>query len=182
MRPRHRRTRGGPRGLSLARRRGPIRGRPLETELRGRNPHAQLERPPAVHDGIPERDLNRKPVQQSREADGEVVGVDRAELPVGLTFANDGAQRLAPVLVEFLAYPGDGRMPGGLGPEIEPERPRVRRVVLVGREARRARRSPRVVPWRWRSPPCALRRGRRRRPPRSAWPRSASCPWCRSNR
>src|ERR1700719_1766909 len=53
--------------------------RPGEAELRGGEPHAQLEGAGRVHHRVGQGDLHRQPVQERGEQHREVQRVDRAE-------------------------------------------------------------------------------------------------------
>src|ERR1700727_2107565 len=60
---------------------GPAAGLPVKPELPGGEPHGQLERPRWRYFRVLQRDRNRQPVQQRGQGDGEIFGVDAAELP-----------------------------------------------------------------------------------------------------
>src|ERR1700734_2186882 len=97
---------------------------PFESQLAGREPHAQLERAAGVHRGIRKRDLDGQPVQQGGQGHREVLGVHRPELARLLTSQDHGNDHLTPALVELLPDAGHLRQPHRLGPQVQPEQPR----------------------------------------------------------
>src|SRR3984957_4121262 len=86
-------------------------------------PHAGAERELRVDHRVLEGDLNRKPVQQRRQGDGEFGRIDPFEFTGILAIAHDAGDGLAPLGVEFLPPAAHLWMPYGLRPEVEPQGP-----------------------------------------------------------
>src|SRR5262245_13520584 len=124
IRPHATRDRGrADRGLAVRLPARPVAGNPGEAQLPGREAHGQLERPPGVHRGVLQGDLNREPVQQRRQRGREVGRADRAELARLLPLQDQGGDRVPPALVELLPHGGHLGVARRLRPQVEPEQP-----------------------------------------------------------
>src|SRR6516225_2760865 len=104
--------------------------RPGEPELRGGEPHGQLERTSRAHGRVFQRDLHREPVQQRGEQHRELDRVNRTELAVLLARHHERADQLAPPLVVLLPDAGHLGMARRLRPQVEPEHPGGHRLLL----------------------------------------------------
>ena len=78
-----------------------------------------------IDHGVVQGDLDGEAVEQRREHDREVGGVDVAELPARWPSRTTLGDRLSPVVVELLAHRGHLGVAHRLGPEVEPQCPRV---------------------------------------------------------
>src|SRR5580704_11014279 len=106
---------------------GRSRGTPAwqrKAECGRRIPEAEPEHAGGVDLRILERDLDGKAVHQRGEANGEIVRIHGLEFAARDTLKHDGADGLAPMLVELAPVLRDLGIPRRDGPQVEPEHPR----------------------------------------------------------
>lgn len=75
--------------------------------------------------GSLEDDLDGEPVEEGRQADGELGGVDVVELTGVLAVPDHAGDQLPPLGVELLPHPGHLAMSHRPGPQVQPQGPGV---------------------------------------------------------